>query len=197
MRKGFDGRPAGHLTDGVAEQLTAALAGDRQQWQRLVERYTPMLQTVVARYRLGDEADDVVQATFLAMVEHAGRIRDPQALPKWLIMTARNEALRLLRRRARLVMPATDGWADRAIDDEPGPADRVVRLETYATLRDLLAELPVKQQALLGLLAQSDRPDYRRVGEVMGMPISSIGPTRRRGLDRLRREWDARHAPAA
>lgn len=196
MREGFD-TATGHLTDGVGEQLTAALAGDRRQWQLLVQRYTPMLQTVVARYRLGDEADDVLQATFLAMVEHASRIRDPQALPKWLIMTARYEALRLLRRRGRVVLPAADDWESRAVCTDEAPDDRLVRLEREAALHELLAGLPVKQRTLLGLLSQSDRPDYRRVGEIMGMPVSSIGPTRRRGLDRLRLDWDARHASAA
>jgi len=189
---GFQGRPVGQLTDGVGEQLTAALAGDRRQWHCLVERYTPMLQAVLAQYRLGDEAADVVQATFLAMVEHASRIRDPQSLPKWLIVTARYEALRLLRRRRRLELPATDDWASRQAATDESPDDRVLRLERYAMLRDLMAGLPAKQQVLLRMLSESDRPDYRRVGQVLGMPVSSIGPTRRRGLDRLRKEWDAR-----
>lgn len=197
MRKGFEARPAGHLSDGVAEQLAAALAGDRRQWQLLIERYSPMLQTVLAQYRLGDEAADVIQSTFLAMLEHAARIRDPQALPKWLIMTARYEALRQLRRRRRLELPATDDWANREIARDEAPDERVVRLEQHAMLHDLLATLPAKQRKLLTLLSQSDRPDYRRVGEILGMPVSSIGPTRRRGLDRLRREWDGRDAPAA
>lgn len=182
---------------GVAEQLAGALAGDAQQWRALVERFTPMLHAVVAAYRLGDEADDVVQGTFLILFERAAQIRDPRALPGWLKVTARNEALRVLRRRQRVVLPATDDWESREVCEAECPADRVVRLESHAALHDLMAELPAKQRALLGLLAESDRPDYRRVGEIVGMPVSSIGPTRRRGLDKLRRAWDARYEQAA
>lgn len=197
MHKMFEARPAGHLADGVAEQLTAALAGDRRQWRLLVERYTPVLQTVLAQYRLGDEVADVIQVTFLAMFEHGARIRDPQALPKWLMMTARYEALRHLRRRRRLELTDTDDWTDREVARDEAPDERVVRLEQQAVLHDLMATLPAKHRMLLALLHQSDRPDYRRVGEILGMPVSSIGPTRRRGLDRLRHEWDSRDERAA
>ena len=100
--------------------VAAAARGDQSAWNDLVERYTPLALSVIRRYRLaGHDAADVNQTLWLRLVEHLHEIRDPQALPKWIVTTTSNECLRLLRsaRRTRPVDPlAADlaGEADQA-----------------------------------------------------------------------------------
>src|SRR3712207_8416275 len=54
-------------------------------WIRLVNRYTPLVLSIVRRHRLqGTDAEDVVQTVWLRLVEHLSRIREPAALPGWI-----------------------------------------------------------------------------------------------------------------
>ena len=55
------------------------------------------------------DGDDVSQTVWLRLVEHLGDLREPAALPGWILTTARNECLRVIR--ARRVMPSSDPFA--------------------------------------------------------------------------------------
>jgi DNA-directed RNA polymerase specialized sigma24 family protein len=70
-------------------------------------------------------------------------------------------------------------------------ADRLLTSERHAELRRALCRLGARHQALLRLLAADPAPSYEQIGAALDMPIGSIGPTRARALDRLRRELDA------
>jgi hypothetical protein len=97
----------------VGELVAAALVGDVRCWNDLVQRYTPLLLSVVRRFRLdGSDAEDVVQTVWLRLVEQLGRIREAQALPGWIVTTARHECLHVLdgRRRVAPTDLADQGW---------------------------------------------------------------------------------------
>src|SRR5262245_61931914 len=82
----------------VSGLVLRARIGDQDAWNRLVERYTPMLWSTCRRHRLGPEdAVDVVQRVWLLLVEQLPALREPAALPGWLLTTTRRECLRLLR----------------------------------------------------------------------------------------------------
>jgi DNA-directed RNA polymerase specialized sigma24 family protein len=72
--------------------------------------------------------------------------------------------------------------------DEPAPEDQVVLDDGNARLWACLRRLPERCQKLLRIVAAEARPDYGVVSEQLGMPVGSIGPTRGRCLDKLRRE---------
>jgi hypothetical protein len=61
----------------------------------------------------------------------------------------------------------------------------------FETLSGALGQLPERDQTLLGVLMEDANPCYQQVSQTLGMPIGSIGPTRGRALNRLRREYDA------
>ncbi len=87
-----------HMTDehAVTSMVEAARDGDAAAWNRLVERYLPLVVAVAGRYRLNaDEVADVSQTLWLRLVEHLDEIREPRALPGWIVTTTRNEAFRL------------------------------------------------------------------------------------------------------
>lgn len=81
--------------------LDRSAAGDPAAWQLLATRFTPLLWAVARSHRLGQsDAADVVQSTWLRLVENLGRIREPDRLGAWLATTCRRECLAVLRRAA-------------------------------------------------------------------------------------------------
>lgn len=172
----------------VAAFVLAAAEGDQHAWNALVDRYTGLVWSIARGHRLGGaDAADVVQTTWLRLVENLGRIRNPAAVGSWLATTARRESLRVIDRSAR-TMPTDSDWLLELPphDGSPGVDDRLLRTERDAVLLDALRELPPRCQTLLRVLMADPPPRYEDVSAALDMPIGSIGPTRGRCLERLR-----------
>jgi RNA polymerase sigma factor (sigma-70 family) len=175
----------GQLDDLVA----GARRGERWAWDALVKRYQSLVRTVASGYRLNHrDVEDVIQTVWLRLVENLDRIREPRALPKWLITTASNESRRLARTRQRtLLINMLDEPVQERETEQPGAPDTdLLRRELAQTLQQGLAELPTAQQLLLTLLASDRQPSYREISRILTIPVGSIGPTRARSLARLR-----------
>lgn len=165
--------------------LAQAAGGDEHAWNSLVAQHTRLLWSVARSYRL-DQADaaDVVQTTWLRLLEHLTRIEDPTRLVGWLVTTARRECLRVLRRsgRERLIDDDALDLPDEAA--EPVEA-RLLTNERNATLWLAFRRLPERCQRLLRIAVAMPQA-YDEVSAAMNMPVGSIGPTRARCLARLR-----------
>lgn len=177
----------------VTALLRAAESGDARAWDALVERFTNLLWSVARAHRLGPaDAADVVQTTWLRLVENLGRIQEPERLPGWLATTARHECLRTLRRSGRELVTVTD---DSTFDlaDTSAPLDAgLIAEERDAQLWQCFGALPPRCQQLLRVLLADPPPSYAEVSAALDMPIGSIGPTRGRCLERLRALAQAR-----
>ena len=184
----FDARVSSSLAPSVVARLVSRAAdGDQCAWDQLVERYSGLLWAVARAHRLSSaEAADVLQTSWLRLVEHLAEIRNPDGVGAWLATTARRECLRALRANARCE-PVED--LEELIEADPGELDAPVCLaERNAGLGAALERLPARDQALLRLLTAEPAPSYEEIGAALAMPIGSIGPTRARALERLRRE---------
>lgn len=175
--------------DNLASLLSRAGAGDQAAWALLMKRYTNLLWSVGRAHRLGRaDAADVVQTTWLRLVENLGKIEVPDRLAGWLATTARRECLRVLRRAGRELVGG--GLKDVAAEvvDELAPALDAALLEQErdAALWQCFACLSARCQHLLRVLIAAEPPAYAEVSEALGMPTGSIGPTRMRCLDQLR-----------
>lgn len=160
--------------------------GDRLALDRLVRMLTPMLWHVVRAYRLDrSSAEDVVQTTWVTMVRHAESIDDPKALVKWLTVTARREAWRLVKVTNRVEV-AEDEVIDLRMGQVEGPEAEVLRTHRDDALWEAVRQLSERCQRLLRVVAFAERPDYNRLAGQLGMPVGSIGPTRGRCLTKLR-----------
>lgn len=170
----------------VEELVRAARAGDAAAWDALVDRYLPLVTSVIRRLRLSAaDADDVNQTVWLRLVEHLDSLRQPKALPGWLATTARNEGLRAIRRRGRDLPVDPDGGLLES--GEPFEVDEalVQDLRSHA-LREAMLELPENRRELLYLLLVDPPLSYDEIGARLGIPKGSIGPTRARALEQLR-----------
>jgi RNA polymerase sigma factor (sigma-70 family) len=179
-----------------ADIVMAAAGGDEASWQRLVDRYSNLLWAVTRAHNLnGDEAADVIQTTWLRLIEHLPDIKNPDGIGAWLATTARRECLQSLCRASRC-QPSDE--VDVLVDEEvPGADARLLRDERDAALRIAFNRLPHRDQALLRMLTADPAPSYEEIGAALGVAIGSIGPTRGRALERLRRELVAVEAVAA
>jgi RNA polymerase sigma factor (sigma-70 family) len=169
----------------VERLVRASADGDETAWAELVRRFTPRVMAVIRSYRLADpDVEDVYQIVWLRLVEHLDSLREPEALPGWLRSTTMHECIRQLERRRRTV-PA-DPHSSKAVN-QPSPEDieaAIIGAELRQALRDGLAELPERDQALLRLYALAE--PYKDVAEILQMKMGSVGPTLRRCLDKLR-----------
>jgi RNA polymerase sigma factor (sigma-70 family) len=171
----------------LGDLVQAAAAGDRQAWDHVVDRFSGLLWSVAAGYRLSHaDAADVLQTTWLKLLENLGNLRDPERVGAWLATTARRECQRALRRVDR-VMPVGD---ERELEPEgagpPPPETLVLESERDRALWDAFAQLSERCQRLLRIVVVIS-PPYEEAAAALEMPVGSIGPTRARCLARLRR----------
>lgn len=163
--------------------MRAAAEGDQAAWNGLVDRYNGLVWSVARAHRLPTaDASDVVQTTWLRLVEHLDRLQDPERVGAWLATTARREALRALRGAARQVV--TGELPESGSDAFVGAA--LLIAERDRALWQAFGGLSERCQALLRILVADPPPSYEEVGAALEMPIGSIGPTRARCLERLR-----------
>jgi RNA polymerase sigma factor (sigma-70 family) len=178
----------------VAGLVRAAAAGDRQAWGALVDRYVALLWAIALRHGLNEnDAADVVQTTWLRLLESIDDIRDPTRVGAWLATTAQRASLRCIAQSRRLVL--SDEEDDDAFDGPDrllAPVDEaLLAREQAAAARDALDALPPTWRSLVELLTQDPPVSYEDICADLGLPIGSIGPTRGRCVRRLRAIVDA------
>jgi RNA polymerase sigma factor (sigma-70 family) len=173
----------------LTDLVTGARGGDVQAWDALVERFAPLIWSICGKYRLGPaDADDVGQSVWLRLVDQLDKIREPAALAGWLATTTRRECGRLARAAhgPHAVVCALD--AENLPDTQSDAAEQeVLAAERHAALRQALADLPPDGQRLIAMLIADPPVPYAEISARLGIPVGSIGPTRSRCLDRMRR----------
>jgi len=162
-----------------AELLRRCRGQDPEAWQLLIDRYERLIYTVALRNGVSaEDAADITQTTFVALLDSLDRIREEERLASWLMTVARRQAWRLrnLTRRAvpleAVAEPAEDPSTDWA---------------TLTTLHDALGALGGScRELLLALYFDPEEPSYVDIAERFGRAVGGIGPMRGRCLARLR-----------
>jgi len=174
-------------TAEVAGLVRGAAAGDRRSWERLVDQFARLIWSITADFKLAEsDAADVAQTTWLRLLEHIDRIEYPDRVGSWLAATARNECLRSLAARKRVVLAHDDEMLTGVVAAEPEVDERILADERDQVVRDALSRLPRRSQRLLELLMADPPTSYAEISNEMGLPVGSIGPTRGRCLAQLR-----------
>jgi RNA polymerase sigma factor (sigma-70 family) len=187
QRTAPNGATPQHHDDDVVLLVRDAAAGDQRAWDLLVDRYQGLVWSVIRGHRLsGADAADASQTTWLRLVEHAATLKDPARVGAWLATTARRECLRILRGAGRQIPFGDDLPEPESV--APALDAALLRDERDAELWTAFGRLPHRDQSLLRPLVAEPAPSYQEIARALDMPIGSIGPTRARSLERLRRE---------
>jgi len=179
-------RPVNADSD-LAVLVCAARAGDSAAWSRLVERFDRGLRNIARCYRLpAADVDEVLQATWLQLLENIERIREPAAVGAWLATATRRNALRRRQMHVRELLSDDPELGQGADAEEPDA--RLLVSEREAALSGAVSTLPERHRRLLVVLMTQPGLDYREIAELLSMPVGSIGPIRARALARLARD---------
>lgn len=174
-------------TPTIPDLLSRAQAGDSEAWNALVDRFLPLVFSILSRFRMSRaDAEDVNQTVWLRLVEHLGDLREPRALPGWLATTTRNEAIRVLRARDRQRPEDPLTWHETEPDTDVDIDDELLAEERRHGLREGLTQLSPERRELLLLLMHDPPLSYAEISRRMDRPVGWIGPTRARALDELR-----------
>ena len=169
------------------ELLALAAQGDNRAWAEVVSRYRGLVTAVVRNYRLQDaDARDAEQRTWLRLVEHLGSLRDPDRLGGWLSTTASRECLRIVREGQSVTALEMDAVPTA----DPGVEEQVVDADTAARLWRIVGTLPPRGRTIMNALFADEPRPYAEVARATGIPIGSLGPSRARLIDRVRRRFD-------
>jgi len=171
----------------IAQLVRRATDGDWWAWERLIDQYGRLIWATTHSFKLAEsDAADVVQATWLRLLENIHRLEYPERVGSWLAATARHECLRSLTARRKIVLSLDDTPLDRVELHEPEIDERLLAEERAQTVREALSRLPRQWQRLLELLMADPPASYAEISDQLGLPMGSIGPTRGRCLERLR-----------
>lgn len=179
---------ADSLATRAANAFRAFREGQPAGMSTLVDEVTPLLWHVARQQGLAHQAaEDVVQNTWLKLVQHAPSIADPQSVLKWLITTTKRDAWSAVARGHREEPSAyTDIREQESDTTAASPEDTILADADGRLVWQHFATLPERCRALLRVIAFAEKPDYASVAQALGMPVGSIGPTRGRCLAKLR-----------
>lgn len=162
--------------------VASCLKGDEEAWAELWLQYGPVVKAVARRAGCDtEEARDVLQRVALVALQSLDKVRDPARLAGWLAGTARYQAFEVirLRRPAEQLFPGSAFY-------EPAPEEVIQRDRDLAVLRVAFEALDTRCRRLIRSLDLEEPPaSYRDVAEAEGLAPSSVGPIRRRCLQRL------------
>jgi RNA polymerase sigma-70 factor, ECF subfamily len=134
------------------------------------------------------DAEEIVQETFLALFQHLRRGRSRENLRGWLFRVAHNLALKKLQRERRdsFHHPATEAAVqDQIADPAPSAEEELVRAQTHGRMQAVLRALPEQDRQCLHLRAEGLR--YREIAQVLEISLGAVAISLERSLARMAR----------
>ena len=181
------------LTDG--ELVAACLGNDAGAWEALIHRYQRLVYSIPIRKGFSAvDAADVFQSVCVLLLEKLPTLRKHEKIASWLITTTTRECWRVAaqwRREGPHETREPDSDRDK-VNDIPssGPLadEESALLEQQQILRDAVDSLPERCRKLISMLFyDKDDPSYSDIARDLRIPVASVGPTRARCLDKLRK----------
>jgi RNA polymerase sigma factor (sigma-70 family) len=177
------------------EIISACLKGNQEAWEALVLRYQRLIYSIPIKARLSpDDAADIFQSVCLKLLENLSSLRDQEKIGSWLITTTSRECWRISNRQRRDGAAAIDRGDESSDplaeipDLSPLADEHLDRLQQQQIVRQAVAALPERCSELIKMLFyQKDECSYADIARRIGIPVSSIGPTRARCLEKLKK----------
>lgn len=174
--------------------------GDREAFETLVDLYQDKMYYLAFRM-LGNaqEAEDVVQETFLRVYMNLERYDETHKFSTWIYRIANNLCIDRLRRRKQVYSldaetvegEGMDGYDVLSIDEQ-SPAEQLVLSETQETVRQAIDKLPDKYKSVVILRYLHDL-SLQEISDILNIPVTTVKTRVHRGREALRKKLDGKN----
>ena len=167
------------------------LRGNEAAWDQLIDKYKALIYSIPIKYRLPPhEAADVFQSTCVELLVRLPELREPRALPKWLMQVAHHECYRVKRLSQRVV--SRDSEENSPEPETPPLAESLVQqAQEEQMIREAMEILTPQCSRLVQMLFfETPARPYAEVAAELGLALGSIGFTRQKCIERLRRQLE-------
>jgi len=182
-------KPAGRELSWSDERLVRECCkGDPAAWSALIDKYKNLIFSIPIKFGLSrEDAGDIFQAVCVDLLAGLPQLREPKALPKWLMQTSFHQCLRWKKDRLNLLDDAQE--AEQL--PEPGtddlPTTMMEQLEREQCLREAIVSLPARCNQMVRMLFFETPPrPYEEIARELNLATGSIGFIRGRCLKKLR-----------
>jgi RNA polymerase sigma factor (sigma-70 family) len=179
------------LSRSDARLVRGCVRGSEDAWGALLEKYKNLIFSIPIRQGIPrEDAADIFQRVCVLLLAELRHLRQPAALPMWLIRVTSHECLRWHRQeRSHASLPAEE--TPLAPHDPLLPDEIVARIKEEQMLREAIGALaPRCRQVIQMLFFESPARPYEDVARSLGLATGSIAFIRGRCLTRLRRQLE-------
>jgi RNA polymerase sigma-70 factor (ECF subfamily) len=183
------------------ELLKRYAAGEEGAFQELVSQYKDSVYAFLRRFlNQPDLVDDVFQETFMQLYVSRDTYDQSKPLRPWLFTIAANKAKDALRRRQRVDTVNLGGMFDNeehsiedvlnTLDhDDRMPYDDLIREETAAQVKRVIARMPVRLREIL-ILAYFHKFPYAQIAGILGIPVGTVKSRLHIAVNRFAADWN-------
>lgn len=180
--------------------IASCLSGEHAAWGALIRRYQRLIYSIPLKSRLSaDDASDIFQSVCLKLYEKLATLREHEKISSWLITTTTRECWRVsaASRREPQISNSDDESESDSLSQipaaEPLADEQHEMLERQQAVRNAIESLSERCRELLTLLFyEREESSYAEIARRMAMPVPSVGPTRARCLDKLKRALEGK-----
>lgn len=168
----------GYVSD--TDLVAGCRRGDRRAWELIVDRYQRLVYAIPIREGLRrDDAADVAQETFAALLRSMDRIEQPERLGYWLMTVARRATWKVRQGESHAV-------ADIELLEKADAHTADETLQALWVYQSIMKLDDPCRTLVLSLFFDPAEPSYGEIAVKLGRPLGSVGPLRSRCLERLR-----------
>jgi len=182
--------PRTHLAWTDERLVHECLAGNQDAWSALIDKYKKLIYSIPVKWELSTEdANDIFQSVCVDLYSELRRLRQPRALPKWLIQTTLHKCARHRNHQSRY---SGEEPAEEVAAIKPSADAIVLEAEQEQILREAISAVPERCAQLIRMLFfESPARAYGEIARQLGLATGSIGFTRARCLDKLRKQLES------
>ncbi|MBD3382434.1 MAG: sigma-70 family RNA polymerase sigma factor [candidate division Zixibacteria bacterium] len=161
--------------------IRSALAGEQQAYQGLLERYQKTVFHIVVRIiRNADDAQDLVQETFMRAFNTLESYRSEFRFSTWLCKIAANCSIDYLRKKKIKAfsmdkpLQTKNGSMEIELEDHSAnPEEKLLRKQRLMSIEDAIGELPEKYREVI-VYRHHDDKSYEEIAGILGVPIGTV-----------------------
>jgi RNA polymerase sigma factor (sigma-70 family) len=179
------------LHDGdIDERLVReSIQGNQEAWSSLIDRYKNLIFSIPLKYGFSrEDAADIFQDVCIGLLTELPKLREPRALPKWLIQVTSRKCFHWRHKHSRMQSSDQSESQTAELQVPPEMIEIVRHAEQEQLVRDAMDRLPPRCRRLVEMLFFEDPPKpYREVASELGIAVGSIGLMRHRCIEQLRK----------